>query len=200
MYFSVSGRSKGVSVVKIEMRWRNWASSGLASFSASCGCPEKMICSSLSLAVSKFDSSRIVSNTSVLRVCASSITMITGRPLRNSLINSWLILSWALARSGTVRCCRVPKAGSKGNRSSCLVTERGRQSVPSLEPLKYVRENRGFPHSRWGDQSLETDAALYSDNQRGLRLLCVGLSYRYFGFGVTQTGFRVNRNAQTDAI
>ena len=62
------------------MRSFNWRIFGSASVSSNSGCPNKTICSSFWLCVSRFDNKRISSSVAIGMACASSTNSTTWRP------------------------------------------------------------------------------------------------------------------------
>ena len=98
---SSRSRSSGPMCQRSVMRWLSWASSGWASSVRSCGCPTRMMRSSFSVVVSRFDSSRRCSSTSTDSACASSTTTTARRSA------STLLEQVAVQAVDELSCCRV---------------------------------------------------------------------------------------------
>src|ERR1041385_5815298 len=86
MYRSVSCALRSVKRQRMETRWSSCAMPGVRILSSSSGCPTRMIWTSFSWAVSRFDNTRICSRNSVDRCCASSkmATQLFARCVRRS--------------------------------------------------------------------------------------------------------------------
>ncbi len=186
----MDSRSRGASEQRRTIRCLNWRSDGSFSRSASSGCPTRTTLTSFAVSVSRFASSRISSNSSWVRLCASSTMRAVTPPA-------------CAARGGRARrpAGTAPSSRRRRGGRTCRRESRrsprasasgwsGRRAGGLRAPLGVQRraKQRGLAGAGLAEEQRDAQRRGEPVAEGGERLAVTGFRKRNRGFGVSWNG------------